>query len=184
MLDYDTPLDYFNGLTAFQATQKLGYPCHKSQQYTWFTGWINGKSSQITKATEIATYNPCHFGLYRSTVGEDAAKNDFLENLTTYAEQERLEQERLEAERLEAERLEQERLEAERQEAERLEAERLEKERQEQLRLEAQRQEQQRKEQQQKLFICLGILAVLLILIIVLGCKLRARSKAPRRSKR
>jgi len=184
VLDYDTPLDYFNGLTAFQATQKLGYPCHKSQQYTWFTGWINGKSSQITKATEIATYNPCHFGLYRSTVGEDAAKNDFLENLTTYAEQERLEQERLEAERLEAERLEQERLEAERQEAERLEAERLEKERQEQLRLEAQRQEQQRKEQQQKLFICLGILAVLLILIIVLGCKLRARSKAPRRSKR
>ena len=31
VLDYDQPLEYFDGLTAFQATQKLGYPCHKSQ---------------------------------------------------------------------------------------------------------------------------------------------------------
>ena len=44
-----------------------------------------------------------------------------MENITSYAEQERLEQERLEAERLEQERLEQERLEAERLEQERLE---------------------------------------------------------------
>lgn len=177
VLDYDTPLNYFDGLTAFEATQKLGYPCHKSQQYTWFTGWINGKSNQITRATEIATYNPCHFGLYRSTVGEDVAKNDFLENLTTYAEQERLEQERLEQERLEAERQEQERLEAERLEAERLEAERLEAERLEQERLEAQRQEQQRKEQQRKLLVALGVLLVLVVLIVILLRKLAKKKR-------
>lgn len=115
-LDYDTPLEHFDGMTAFEVTQKKGYPCHLSQQYTWFTDWINGKNVPITKATEIATYNPCNFGLYRTTVGADVKKNDFLENIVTYAEQERLEQERLEQERLEQERLEQERLEKEQQE--------------------------------------------------------------------
>lgn len=87
VLDYDQPLEYFDGLTAFQATQKLGYPCHKSQQYTWFTRWLNGSNGEITKATQITTYNPCLFGLYRSTVGEDVAKNDFLENITPYQQQ-------------------------------------------------------------------------------------------------
>lgn len=125
-LDYDQPLEAFDGLTAFQVTQKYGYPCHKSQQYTWFTRWINGKNNEITKASQIETYNPREFGLYRTTVGEDTGKNDFLENVTTYAEQERLEQERLEQERLEQERLEQERLEQERLEQERLEQEKQE----------------------------------------------------------
>ncbi len=97
IIDYDQPLDYFDGLTAFQATQKLGYPCHKSQQYTWFTRWINGNNGEITKATQIGTYNPCHFGLYRSTVGEDIAKNDFLENITTYAQQEQMDREAADA---------------------------------------------------------------------------------------
>ena len=90
VLDYDQPLAYFDGLTAFQATQKLGYPCHKSQQYTWFTRWINGNNNEITKATQISTYNPCYFGLYRSTVGEDVQKNDFMENIITYGQQEQL----------------------------------------------------------------------------------------------
>ncbi len=94
VIDYDTPLESFGGLTAFEASQKLGYPCHKSQQWTWFTRWLNGSSgNKITKVTQIATYNPAHFGLYRSTVGEDVEKNDFLENIVTYAEQERLDQE-------------------------------------------------------------------------------------------
>ena len=53
MLDYDQPLDHFDGLTAFQATQKLGYPCHVSQQYTWFTRWINGSNGEITKAVTV-----------------------------------------------------------------------------------------------------------------------------------
>ena len=98
VIDYDTPLESFDGLTAFQVSQKLGYPCHKSQQWTWFTGWLNGKNgNKITKVTQIATYNPAQFGLYRSTVGEDVAKNDFLENIVTYAEQERLDQEAAQA---------------------------------------------------------------------------------------
>ena len=147
-INYDIPLDRFNGLTAFQVTQKYGFPCHVTQQqYRNFWTWLNGYNGEITKATEIKLYNPCKFGLYRSTIGEDVQKNDFLENIITYAEQERLEQERLEQERLEQERLEQERLEQERLEQERLEQERLEKERLEQERLEQERLEKERQEQ-------------------------------------
>ncbi|MBO5952963.1 MAG: PIG-L family deacetylase [Oscillospiraceae bacterium] len=181
-LDYDTPLDHFSGLTAFQATQKLGYPCHESQQYTWFTRWINGRNNEITKATQITTYSPCKFGLYRSTVGEDVSKNDFLENITTYAEQERLEQERLEQERLEQERLEQERLEQERLEQERLEQERLEQERlealrQELARQEAARQERLRRETQKKLIIALVLLVFLITLALVLIYRIRTNNR-------
>ena len=125
VMDWDTPMEELDGMTPFEVTQKLGFPCHESQQWTWFNRWINGKNTAITKASQIETYSPCLFGLYRSTVGEDVEKNDFMENLTNYAELERLEAERLEAERIEQERLEAERLEQERQEAERLEQERL-----------------------------------------------------------
>lgn len=84
VLDYNTPLESFNGLTAFQVSQQLGYPCHKTQQHTWFTTWINGNAGQITNTTQISSYNPAYFGLYRSTVGEDVEKNDFLENIIPY----------------------------------------------------------------------------------------------------
>ena len=124
VIDYDIPLEHFGGLTAFQVTQKYGFPCHQSQHiYNAFTDWLYGHSREITKATEIKTYNPAHFGLYRSIVGTDVEKNDLLENVTTYADQARLEQERLKQERLEKERQEQERLEQERLEKERLEQE-------------------------------------------------------------
>ena len=86
-LNYDQPLSRFDGLTAFQVTQKLGFPCHKSQQWTWFTSWLNGSNGQITSATQITTYNPCYFGLYYSAVGEDVLKNDFMENIVTYDQQ-------------------------------------------------------------------------------------------------
>ena len=161
-IDYDQPLRSFDGMTAFEVTQKKGYPCHESQQWTWFTGWINGKNTPITKATEIATYNPCQFGLYHSTVGDDVAKNDFMENITDYAEQERLELERLEQERLEQERLEQERLEQQKQEEELLEQEKLKKEE------EAKRQEQQRLEAEQVLAKEQKIRTVLIIVCAVL----------------
>jgi len=127
VIDYDVPLERFDGLTAFQVTQKYGFPSHASQHiYDAFIEWLYGEHGEITNATQIKTYNPAYFGLYRSTVGEDVAKNDLLENITTYAEQERLEQIRLEQERLEQERLEQERLEQERLEQERLEQQRQE----------------------------------------------------------
>ena len=138
LLDWDQPLESFNGMTAFQVTQKLGFLCHESQQWTWFPTWINGENRNITKASQIKSYSPCRYGLYHSTVGLDVEKNDFFENITTYAEDYRIEQERLEQERLEQERLEKERLEKER-----LEQERLEKERLEQERLEAERKAEQ-----------------------------------------
>ena len=182
VLDYDVPLECFDGLTAFQVTQKYGFPCHISQQGTMFTSWLYGSDRSITKATQITKYNPCNFGLYRTTIGPDIEKNDFMENLTCYAElerleaerleQERLEAERLEQERLEAERLEQERLEAERLEQERLEAERLEAERLEQERLEAERLEQERQEairkaDQRRFYIACGTLAAMVLTLII-----------------
>lgn len=182
-IDYDQPLEAFDGMTAFQVSQQLGYPCHKARRYTWTTNWINGKSTPITQATQIETYSPCQFGLYRSTVGEDVQKDDFFENIHTYAEQERLEQERLEQERLELERLEQERLEQERLEQERLEQEqleqeRLEKERQE--RSEQQRLEQEQAEQEESqdiLMLCSILLAALIALLILTVCVLLKHRK-------
>ncbi len=169
VIDYDQPMDVFDGLSAFQVTQKYGFPCHVSQQWTGFRTWLNGYDGEITKASQIEKYNPSKFGLYHSAVGEDVKKNDFLENITTYAEQERLEQERLEQERLEQERLEQERLEQERLEKERLEQEQLERER---LAREAQRKKE------------LTIAAIILIvLVVLLVCVVRFRAKGRKRKK-
>ena len=173
-LDYDQPLSAFDGMTAFEVSQKLGYPCHRSQQDSWFTGWINGDNNEITKASQIKRYNPCRFGLYSSTVGDDVEKNDFLENITTYQEQERLEQERLEQEANKQEAIEQERLEQERQELDRIEAEKAEQKRLEQERLEKEKQEQERlqaqeqqKQQTMVTWIIVGVAGIALILIVV-----------------
>lgn len=169
VIDYDTPLDSWDGLTAFQVTQKYGYPCHKSQQETDFTQWLNGYNNEITKASQIYSNNPTQFGLYRSTVGADTEKNDFMENIVSYAEQARLEAERLEAERLEQERLEAERLEQERQEAERLEQDRLKQEQLEAERLEqerlAQKLAQQKKIKKAVAFAGLGFLIIVAIVL-------------------
>ena len=184
VIDYDQPLEAFNGKTAFQVTQDYGFPCHESQQGFMFTPWLYGsgctkENKTITKVTQITKYNPAEFGLYRSTVGEDVQKNDFMENITSYAEQERLEQERLEAERLEQERLEQERLEQERLEAERLEQERLEAERLEAERLAA---EQAR----QKLIkdITTAVIVLTVLLIALIGVLIVMRVQNIRRHKR
>lgn len=188
VLNYDVPLERFNGLTAFQVTQQLGFPCHETQQVYGFKTWLNGFNGEITKATQIEKFNPCYFGLYRTTVGPDAAKNDFLENLIPYDEQARLEQERLEQERLEQERLEQEKLERERLEQERLEQERLEKERLEQERLEREKErleqlEQQLKEQEaarnrRKLLQTAAITGICILLLITVLLLIRKRKKA------
>ncbi len=171
-IDYDQPMDILGGLSAFQFTQKYGFPCHKSQQWTWFYRWIYGRNEEITNASQIQTYNPSLFGLYHSTVGEDVAKNDFLENVTTYAEQERLEQERLEQERLEQERLEQERLEQERLEQERLEQERLEQEQ-----LEQKQPVQDNARKNQEVITAAIILCFLILLLIILLCALSKRKR-------
>lgn len=179
VMDYDRPLESFGGMTAFQVTQELGFPCHETQ-YDYFKGWLYG-GGKITLASQIKKYNPCKFGLYFTSVGADVQKNDFFENVLTrdQQEQQRLEQERLEAERLAAEeaaRLEAERLAAE--EAARLEAERLAAE--EAARLEAERQEmerlavQQLAQRKQMLFGAYGAaIAVLTAVLILLLIKRR-----------
>lgn len=80
-MNWDIPLARFGGKTAYEVS-KLGYACHKSQQYTWFTRWINGRENQFTKATDITSYRPTDYGLYRTTVGYDEKGGDFFENLT------------------------------------------------------------------------------------------------------
>lgn len=113
VIDYDQPMTNFDGMTPFEVTQKLGFPTHMSQQKTWFVDWLYGEENEICLASQITEYSPCQFGLYRSTVGNDVHKKDFMENVQSRAEQERLEQERLEQERLEQERLDQEQLKQE-----------------------------------------------------------------------
>ncbi len=101
-MNWDFPLDAFGGKTAFQVSQD-GYACHLSQRGPRFDNWIFGEKNEITKAAEIAEYSPCIYGLARTNVGADVNKNDFLENVITYAEQERLAAE-AEAKRQEEER--------------------------------------------------------------------------------
>ncbi len=107
VMNYDVPLAAFGGKTAFQVTQD-GFACHKSQHWTWFYRWIYGDNGQITKASEIATYSPCHYGLYRSTVGPDTVGGDFFENMTSYADIRAEEEARRLAEEAEKQRLEEE----------------------------------------------------------------------------
>lgn len=172
-LDYDTPLSAFDGMTAFEVTQKLGYPCHKTQQDTWFTDWLNGSNGQITKATQINRYNPCRFGLYNSAIGPDVEKNDFLENIVTYHQQElnelaQKEQERLEQEASEQERLEQGRLELDRIEAEKAEQKRQELERLEQERLEQEHLEQERQQHEQAIVTVIVLCALVVGAVVIL----------------
>ena len=92
-MDYDTPLEYFNGKTAYEVS-KEGYSKHLSQQWTWFTKWINGPNNSFKKATEIKTYSPLLYGLYYTNVGEDVQKNDMFENIKYYSEQEKEQEEK------------------------------------------------------------------------------------------
>ena len=89
VMDYDTPSEFFGGKTPFEMS-KLGFAEHKSQQGTWFKSWMLGKNGEITKASQIKKYSPCEYGLYFTSVGADVNKNDMLENITLYSEQERI----------------------------------------------------------------------------------------------
>lgn len=80
-MNWDQPLSEFGGMTAYEVS-KLGYACHDSQHWTWFTKWLKGDG--INSASDIQKYSPCKYGLYRTTVGSDTGKNDFMENITPY----------------------------------------------------------------------------------------------------
>lgn len=88
VMDWDVPLSKFDGLTAYEVS-KLGYNEHKSQHWTWFTKWFTGvyNGKERNKASDIAEYSPCEYGLYRSTVGEDVLKNDFFENVEPHVDE-------------------------------------------------------------------------------------------------
>ena len=172
VMDWDQPLESFGGMTAFRVTKELGFACHVSQYYD-FAWYISG----AYKATDISQFSPCEYGLYRSTVGPDVAKNDLFENVKSHVQtQADAEAARLAAEE-EAKRLEEERLAAEeaaRQEAQRLEEERLAREAKElaeeearlQLQQEAARQEELRHQKLTRLALA-GAVALLLLLGVV-----------------
>ena len=80
-LDWDIPLDSFQGMTAFEVTKELGFPCHVTQQR--YYGWY---FSGMEKASDIPQYSPCEYGLYRSTVGADRNKDDLFEHMSTHAQ--------------------------------------------------------------------------------------------------
>lgn len=178
VMDWDVPYDSMGGKTPFEMS-KAGYACHLSQQGTWFTRWVSKE-----RARDIEKYSPCEYGLYRTTVGGDVERNDFLENIVTYDEQERLaEEERL--------REEQERLAEE----ERLRVEQVRVAEEERLQVEQERfaEEERLKEEQESLerqkrmrtfgvaAACIGIAACVMLLFTV---TLRRRRRQRRRRRR
>ena len=68
VMDFDTPLSFFNGKTAFEIAQEA-YAFHKSQRSYWL---------DVLRSNR---YDCRKYGLYATTVGEDVEKNDFLENI-------------------------------------------------------------------------------------------------------
>ncbi len=117
IMDWDQPMENFDGKTPFEVCRYIGWPLHISQQYN-FSWWI----TPFKDAKSMLYHSPREWGLYRTTVGLDKEKNDFFENVITYTDAIRLAEEaRLEEER----RKEEERLAAEAAatEAERLAAE-------------------------------------------------------------
>ncbi len=80
VMDFDTPRECFGGVSAFNMSQH-GFEWHVSQHKYNFYQWLNGDDGEITKATQIEKYNPCLYGLYYTSVGEDVNKNDLLENV-------------------------------------------------------------------------------------------------------
>ena len=75
-MNWDVPLEKFDGMTAYEVSKEIGFPTYKSQ-YSGFAWYFNYKDT----AEDIKEMSPCDFGLYRTTVGADVNKNDLFENL-------------------------------------------------------------------------------------------------------
>jgi len=179
-LDLRIPMEEFGGKTALEVAADA-YKQHVSQQWCWFY------------VSDDYEYSCADFGLYRTNVGTDTG-NSMLENIVTYAEQERIAAEKAEAERLaaeeearrkaeeEARRLEEEkRLAEEKAAAEKAEAERIaaEKEAKRQAEEEARR----KAEKQEKLILAGSIAGGVLVTFVILFA-LRLRLKRARNRKR
>ena len=161
-MDWDQPLSAFGGMTAFQVSRDLGYPCHETQY--WDFAWY---LSYAESAASIRNYSPCDYGLYRSTVGPDVKKDDFLENLKTHAQRKAEEEAARLAAEEEARKAEEARLEAEQlAEEERLRREEAERKKEEErLRLQqAAAAEEQLRRKDLAMWGLAGVLAILLLL--------------------
>lgn len=75
VMDYDTPLEKFNGMTAFKVSM-YAFSKHVTQQYQ-----VYGKWQKLDKATEIKEYSPMYYGLYYSSVGYENVDNDMFYNI-------------------------------------------------------------------------------------------------------
>ena len=69
-LDWDTPLDAFDGQTGMEIARQA-YKLHASQPQKGY--WVYGKEDE---------YNSSLFGLAYTVVGEDVEKNDLFEHIT------------------------------------------------------------------------------------------------------
>ena len=67
-MDWRQPLSAFGGKTSFEVAEE-GFLCHLSQQHTDY------------HVEDFGPWDNSLFGLYRSLVGPDEAKNDFFEHL-------------------------------------------------------------------------------------------------------
>ena len=167
VMDWDQPLESFDGMTAFEVTKNIGYPCHASQYiyFTWYMSYVN-------TAAEVPLYSPCEYGLFRTTVGLDVEKNDFFENVTTYAQDAEIAAQE-EAARLEAEQKAREEAEKQAQQ-EALEAQQAQQAAQEAAQQEAHMELLQQQAQKHKtmLLICAGLALASAIVLAILIVKL------------
>lgn len=175
VMDWDQPQERFGGKSVYEVSVYKGFQCHVSQ--IWGFEWYY---IHFPNAISITRYNPCYYGLYRSTVGEDVEKNDFFENVTTYAQDRAEEEARLaeEARIAEEKRLAEEQRRKE-EEAARLqaqaEAEQKAREealrQQEQQRLEAEAEARRAAEearlQKQRMLIAAGVVSGIYVLAVI-----------------
>lgn len=71
VMDWNVPLNHFGGKTAMDVARE-SFAIHESQQGFFY---VYGEGDD---------WDSRRFGLYRSTVGEDIAKNDVFENITSF----------------------------------------------------------------------------------------------------
>ena len=176
VMNWDVPLEHFGGMTAYQVSKEIGYPCHESQYADFYWYYVEYKT-----AAELPRYNPCYYGLYRSLVGEDVQKNDFFENVICYTEQAKLDELRRqeeEAARLKAEEEARLREEEARKKAEQEAAEELKRQREEeQRRLQAEAEAAARLRQQRRM-IAAGVITIAVISMLFMAIKMKKQKKS------
>ncbi len=181
VLDWDQPLEAFGGETAFEVSIWRGFQCHETQvkDFAWFYRGCDN-------ATEVAKYNPCYYGLYRTTVGPDEEKNDFFEHIISHGELDRIAEEARLAAEAEQKRLEEEEARKASEAAALAAAEEAKAASEEAARQEAEQQAiaAQKKQEQTRtiLLAVLGVLALLILVLIVVLIRMLTKPKKRKKS--